>query len=143
MPHLLLGLALAIAAPAPKDPPKKEAPSLVGVWSGESGTRGGKPDHPPAGTTIEFTADGKVLIKEGTDREPEGGTYRAVRTKTPAEIDITPPGKGNDPMILGIFKIEGDTLTMCFALGGDRPKDFVSPAGSEAMLITCKRVKTK
>jgi uncharacterized protein (TIGR03067 family) len=138
---LLVGLAIVVGAPAKKDPPAKEPPSLVGEWVGESGTRGGKPDNPPPGTTITFTADGNVRFKEGKDDKAEEGTYKADPKKSPAEIDIVPSKDGKAPTILGIYKIEGDTLTMCIVMGGERPKEFASPAGSEVMLITCKRAK--
>ena len=140
-PSLLVGLAVVVGAPGKKDPPAKEPPSLVGEWLGESGVRGGKPDNPPPGTTLTFTADGKVLFREGKDGSAEDGTYKADPKKTPAEIDITPPKDEKAPTLLGIYKIEGDTLTMCFAMGGERPKEFASPAGSDVMLITCKRAK--
>jgi len=138
---MLVGLALVVGAPAKKDAPPKDPPTLVGEWVGESGMRGGKPENPPAGTTLTFMADGKVRFKEGGDRKAEEGTYKADSKKSPAEIDITPPDGPKGETILGIYKIEGDTLTLCFAMGGERPKEFAAPAGSEVMLVTCKRVK--
>jgi len=138
---LFIALALVAGAPKPKDPPAKEPPSIVGEWVGESGTRGGQPHNPDPGTTITFTADGKLILKEGKRDKPEEGTYKADPKKSPAEIDLVPQIGGKGPTIQGIFKIEGDTLTLCFTMGSDRPKEFASPAGSEIMLITCKRAK--
>ena len=137
---LLVGLAILVAAPD-KKAPAKEPPTIVGEWAAESSTRGGKPDNPPAGTTITFTADGKVLFKEGADKKAEEGTYKADPKKTPAELDVVPPTAEKGPTILGIYKIEGDTLTICLTMGSDRPKDFAAPAGTEVMLVTCKRAK--
>src|SRR5947209_7994926 len=138
---LLIGLAIVVGAPAKKEAPAKEPPSIVGEWVGESGVRGGKPDNPPAGTSITFTADGKVLFKEGADKKAEEGTYKIDAKKTPAELDIVPSLGDKAPTLVGIYKIEGDTLSMCIAMGGDRPKEFAAPAGSEVMLVTCKRAK--
>src|SRR5579864_5062343 len=101
---LLVGLAIVVGAPATKDAPAKEPPSLVGEWIGVSGMRGGKPENPPAGTSITFTADGKLLMKEGGDRKPEEGTYKADPKKSPAEIDLVPPTGDKGPTILGIYK---------------------------------------
>jgi uncharacterized protein (TIGR03067 family) len=140
-PSLLVGLAIVVGAPGKKDPPAKDPPSLVGEWAGESGLRGGKPENPPPGTTLTFTADGKVKFKEGNNERAEEGTYKADPKKSPAEIDIVPPDNEKGPTILGIYRIEGDTLTLCFSMGGDRPREFASPAGSQVMLITCKRAK--
>jgi uncharacterized protein (TIGR03067 family) len=138
---ILVGLALAVGAPTKKDPPAKEPPSLVGEWVGESGVRGGKPENPPPGTSLTFTADGKIRFKEGGDAKAEEGTYKADPKKTPAEIDINPPDGPKGETLRGIYKIEGDTLTICIAMGGVRPTEFASPAGAEIMLITCKRAK--
>jgi uncharacterized protein (TIGR03067 family) len=138
---LLIGLAIIVGAPAKKEAPAKEPPSLVGQWLGESGLRGGKPDNPPAGTSITFTADGKVLMKEGSAGKPEEGTYTADPKKSPAELDIAPPTTEKGPNVLAIYKIEGDTLTICLTMGAARPKEFASPPGSEVMLITCKRAR--
>jgi uncharacterized protein (TIGR03067 family) len=138
---LAIGLALVVAAPGAKDAPKKDPPSIVGEWTGESGLRGGKPDNPPPGTTITFTKDGKIVMKEGADGGAMEGTYSADPKKDPAEIDVVPPATEKGPTILGIYKIEGDTLIMCLSMGGDRPKSFESPAGSQVILITCKRAK--
>jgi uncharacterized protein (TIGR03067 family) len=137
----MIGLAVAVAAPAAKDAPKKEPPSLVGEWAAESGVQGGKPDNPPPGTTITFTADGKAIMKEGKRERGEDATYKSDPKKNPSEIDLMPPSADKGPNILGIYKIEGDTLTMCISMEGERPKEFASPAGSRVMLITCKRVK--
>ena len=86
--HLLISLALLAGAPAKKDPPAKDPPSIVGEWAAVSGTRGGKPDNPEPGTSITFTADGKALLKEGKQEKPKEGTYKADPKKNPAEIDI-------------------------------------------------------
>jgi uncharacterized protein (TIGR03067 family) len=139
---LLVGLALIVGAPAKKDPAAKEPPTLVGDWLAETGVMGGKPENPPPGSTITFLADGKLTMKEGGGGAAEVGTYKADAKKDPAEIDISPEGAGKGPTLAGIYKIEGDTLTLCFTLtGADRPKAFTSPAGSMVMLVTCKRVK--
>jgi uncharacterized protein (TIGR03067 family) len=138
---LLVGLALVVGAPAKKDAPPKDPPTLIGEWIGESGVRGGKPENPPPGTTLTFLADGKLRFKEGKDGKSEEGAYNADAKKSPSEIDITPPEAAKGETLLGIYKIEGDTLTLCFAMGGERPKEFAAPAGSEVMLVTCKRVK--
>jgi uncharacterized protein (TIGR03067 family) len=53
------------------------------------------------------------------------GAYRLDPSRQPKEIDLTPPDKqtGFRP---GIYKIEGDSLTILF--GAERPKSFEEKA---------------
>jgi uncharacterized protein (TIGR03067 family) len=136
----LIGIALILGAPAAKDAPKKETPSIVGEWSPTTAVRGGKPDMPPPGTSITFTADGKMLLKEGKRDRVEEGTYTSDAKKDPAEIDLV-SSKGAEGKLVGIYKFDKDSLILCIAMGADRPKKFESPEGSEIMLITLERVK--
>jgi uncharacterized protein (TIGR03067 family) len=135
----VLILALTVAAPAAKDPPKKDEPALVGNWVAESAIKGGRPDRNPSDATMEFTPDGKVVLKErGKDIT---GTYTTDPKKDPAELDLTLEGGGMSIHMPGVFKVEKDTLTLCLVFMGERPKKFESPDGSMTLLLTLKRAK--
>ena len=145
---LLVGLAVSLGAPQKdKDPPKKEAASIVGEWVGEKAVAAGKElPVPEGGVGFTFAEDGKVQIREGRRDKPDSGTYKVDAKKDPAEIDLIPPPDKKEPMVLGIYKIDGDTLTLAFAKGpgaggGGRPTKFESPEGSEVIVITMKRAK--
>jgi len=138
MTPLVAGLALLVAAPATKDPPKKDPPSLVGVWIGETGIKGGKPS-PPEEASMDFGKDGKLVFKEKGRELP--GTFTTDAKASPAQLDFTLGAGGQSISLLRIYKIDGDTLTICFAFMGDRPTKFESPDGSMTMLITLKRAK--
>jgi len=144
---LLIGLALSVGAPAAKEAPKKETPSIVGEWLGEKAVGGGKEKPvPEGGITFVFTADGMLKVREGANQKPDAVTYKLDTKKSPNEIDImAPKEKGK---ILGIYKIDGDTLTICISgkdvkddKDGERPAKFESPEGAQIMLMTFKRVK--
>jgi uncharacterized protein (TIGR03067 family) len=142
---LLTGLALLVAAPGPKDAPKKE-PTIVGEWVGEKAVSGGMElPVPKGGITITFTKDGVVAVVEGGRAKPDNGSYKVDPKKDPPEIDLIPPDNKKEPTVLGIYKLDGDTLTLCFDRGGggasDRPKKFESPAGSSTIVMTLKRGK--
>jgi uncharacterized protein (TIGR03067 family) len=135
----VLILALAVGAPGVKDPPKKDAPTLAGLWVAESAVKGGRPDKNPTDATLEFTADGKVVLKEkGRDIT---GTYTTDGKKDPAELDMNLEAGGMSIHMPGIFKFDKDTLTLCLGFTGERPKKFESPEASMTVLLTLKRAK--
>jgi uncharacterized protein (TIGR03067 family) len=134
-------VGLSLAAPAPKDPPKKDPPSIVGEWEAVGGGPAALPD---GWLTFTFTPDGKFFVAEGRGHE-EAGTYTADPKKDPAELDIRPlPGRERPPL-LGIYKVHGNSLTLCMVPGhvGKRPTRFEVPAGSAVSLLTFKRVQKK
>jgi len=142
-PSLLVSLALAVGAPG-KDPAPKDGPSIVGEWVGEKAVAGGKEQPvPDGGITFIFTADGKLTVKEGKRDKNDTGTYKADSKKEPAEIDIIPPEDKKEPTVLGIYKVDGDMLMLCFGRGkaGSRPTTFESPEGAQTIVITLKRAK--
>ena len=145
-PSLLLGLALAVGAPAVKDPPKKDAPSIAGEWVAVSVEAGGKgQDFPDREFAFTLTADGKFLIRRAKGGETAEGVYKLDPKKSPPEIDVSYPQDQGETPLLGIYKLDGDALTLCLAEGKDarRPTKFESPAGARVMVLVLERVKKK
>jgi uncharacterized protein (TIGR03067 family) len=79
----------------------------------------------------------KLLLKEvsGDNTIPE--PYKLDSTKAPKTIDLA-FGKGG--IYAGIYKREGDKLTICYSWG-PRPTEFEAEAGSDRALLVLKRKK--
>jgi len=139
---LVAGLILGIGAPAPKEAPKKAPPSIVGMWETKTWTVFGMELHRP--TLLEFTTDGQFNITQMERTQVAQHKYKLDATKDPAEVDQLFRGD-EDQILKGIYKIDGDTLTVCIEVGFDskRPTNFESVKGSRIVMWTLKRVEKK
>ena len=140
MTPALLALALSIAAPGPKDG-KKDPDTLLGEWEAESLIKGGRPGKVSPGTGMTFAAGGKVVLREkGKDLE---ATFTADPKKGPPELEIVVPDRAVAEKLAGVYRVDGDTLTLCLGADGARATAFESPAGSKLLLMVLKRAKKK
>jgi uncharacterized protein (TIGR03067 family) len=142
---ILLGFTLA--APALKERPAK-GDNLVGEWVIESAVYNGRPRRQPAGepTRYQFTADGSWNTIRGERKIPGDRAYRVDRDADPPAITLKyEPAEQDGREALGIYKVEGDRLTLCYYRPGHtaRPTAFESTEGSGLNLVILKRVKPK
>ena len=138
---LYLVLVLAVGAPATKENAKKNPPNIEGEWVAESIIDNGKPRPiPDAGISFTFTKDKDYIVVDNGMKSP-ASPFRIDLKKSPHEIDLD---IACGFILRGIFKIEGDTLTLCTAnpLGGvARPTEFESAERSGRRLFVFKRAK--
>jgi uncharacterized protein (TIGR03067 family) len=134
-------VAIAIGAPALKNPPT--AGGLTGEWRIESLTIGGEPaPQPDEPDFVVFGSDGKLSSRRGaTGLLVERGRFVVQAAAELKMIDIdrgSPDGPSQ-----GIFRVEGETLTICLAADKKaiRPQAFESPPKSEHSLFLLRRVK--
>jgi uncharacterized protein (TIGR03067 family) len=115
---------------------------MQGTWVPASAELGGKmfPD--------ELRKSIKLVVKDDTytvtiGKTVDQGTVKLKPTAKPKELDITGtdgPNKGKT--ILAIYELDGDTLRVCYDLGGkNRPTAFESKEGTQLFLVTYKREK--
>ena len=126
---VLLAFALAlsaVAAPVPKALKKpSDAELLEGWWEYVTMDDGRGPTEC---RDKDLIRDG-VLYHSGTLRNKEAGhTIRLDPTQTPKRLDVEVP---LERVLLGIYQIDGDTLTYCFAQPGySRPTEFKGSGGT-------------
>jgi uncharacterized protein (TIGR03067 family) len=139
---LLAGVAFGLGAPGAKEPPKKDAPpSIIGTWEVEKMVLGGR-EGPARPIRFTFSEDGKLAVKRRPAEAATDCTYKTDDKKDPRELDWALEDK-KEQTLKAIFKVEKDTLTMCFEDGFDseRPAKFASVAGTKLMIWTLKRVE--
>jgi uncharacterized protein (TIGR03067 family) len=133
-----LTLTLPLSAPTLKDRPEDDP--LIGRWADTSLVVDGRPDPQWRGGECEFRLGGRqVLYSDGAEVPGGPRTYKTDPRARPATIDLTE----GDRTYLGIYKVEGDTLTLSIRHDrrGPRPTDFGPARG--VMTRTFTRVKPK
>lgn len=144
---LLVGVALTLAAPAPKEAPKT-APKLDGTWeiTDAEGPKEAKDEL--AKNSVRFVFAEKTLTvmmsrPDGKDRNEEA-TYEADFTKKPVTIDIMPTKGPKGEIVRGIIEIDGDKLKLCFGRDrAERPTEFKGNAEKNVQLFVLKRTIEK
>jgi uncharacterized protein (TIGR03067 family) len=123
-----IGLLLSFAANSYGDDDNgraDELKALVGTWTIDKAELGGvnvlerlKP------LDFEIKQGGKYTAKHGD--EIDNGSFTIDTSKAPKQMNIKPnggPNKGKS--VKSIYKLEGDTITVCYELAGiERPVSF-------------------
>jgi uncharacterized protein (TIGR03067 family) len=145
-----IGVACALiamllgAGQAKKDEVNDPADALQGGWSMVLLFMNG--EEVPS----EQAKSGELVVIDDEYRPKLGATadvttFKIDATQSPKAIDFTfTSGFSKGKTVKGIYKIDGDDLTICRGLNPekDRPTEFAAPTGSELELAVWKRSKT-
>jgi len=117
--------------------------ALLGSWTCSSAVIDGKPLAAETAMELRLTL---TADRYKTERGPQvlfDSTYKIDGTKTPAQIDmIGTEGDLKGKAALGVLKLDGDTLTMCYVMPGkERPMAFESVPESGVFLVVWKRAQ--
>jgi uncharacterized protein (TIGR03067 family) len=138
---LLVVAAINLAA---DDPKKDDTAAFKGNWTAVSIKMAGQ--EVPAEDLKKFKCsfgDKTYTNSVGGEVIEEGG-YTIDAMKTPKTIDFDiKKGSDEGKKQLGIYKVEGDTLTMVVGQAGatERPKSLKPEAGDQLIEVVLERVK--
>jgi uncharacterized protein (TIGR03067 family) len=137
----LVVIGFLMGADQPSDAAKKDLEKFQGEWKPEKAQRGGEDAPPELFNKLLIKFSGSTLLIDSGEARDDKAAITLDPSRSPAAIDIKPVGEGKDTA-LGIYKFDGDTLTLCWSRrGGERPTEFQSKKGSEQILFVLKRQK--
>ncbi|MDY3562819.1 TIGR03067 domain-containing protein [Gemmata sp. JC673] len=144
---------VAVVLLAPAEPPKaevkelsaaakKEVDKLQGKWKLVKGSRAGKEYEHTEGTPeliVEFK--GRTWLLNGVEKAEIVALDPSSDPKCLDLKSLEQP-RGANTVDEGIFKLDGDTLTICWYQGADknRPTSFDIPKDKDTILGVPKRV---
>jgi uncharacterized protein (TIGR03067 family) len=135
-----LSILLCLIAPALAD---DEAAKHQGTWSVTSMVRDGQEAPADITASIRRVVEGDHVTWTRDGKSFAGTRVEYDTSKMPYALDLIPDGGPNrDKHVPGIYKLEGDELTICVADAGEpRPTAFEAPAGSKRTLQKFKRTE--
>jgi len=134
---------IAFSLPAPAgdaktDAIKKELAALQGDWLVVSSVYEGKNLLEDEKVTINIKGDWVTIF--GNGKKKDTSVVKLDPSKSPKAYDEHPLDPEDNKVVLGIYKLEKDMLTLCYTMGKERPKAFDGKA-DDTGLIVMKRQK--
>jgi uncharacterized protein (TIGR03067 family) len=144
VPMLATLLLLLLADPPKLELDKEELKKLEGNWSVAEHEHGGvkTPLKDLANLSLEI-AKGKMTTREAGDLKEATIIVGVDHKVKPAALDLkVASGTDMDKTVRAIYKLDGDTLTICVAEPGkDRPKKFEGKKDSGHTRLVFKKVR--
>jgi len=122
----------------------KEMAALQGTWTCVSAESDGKAIPDDIVKQLRLVIDKATYTTRKGEQVLFEGTIRLDTAKRPNEIDLVDAtGDNKGKLGKGIYEVNGDTFKICHGVppNEERPKEFVSKAGSKFFLVVWKRQK--
>ncbi len=136
-------LMVSLGFLAADDPKKDDAEAIKGKWVAVSIKAGGFTVPEEAAGSFKFKFDGKEYVNTNMGQTEEGG-YTIDSSKSPKTIDFDiKTGNDKGKKQLGVYKLDGDKLTIVAATAGEteRPKSIEPGANDQVLMIVLQRQK--
>jgi uncharacterized protein (TIGR03067 family) len=130
--------------PLPPEVVRQELARFQGTWQLVAAESNGEKVPEERVRQVRVTITGNThSVRFGDQVVVHDVSFEIDPTKTPREVtDTINDGPNKGKQILGIYQLEGDTLTSCVAqVGKERPAAFATSAGSGHTLRVFRRLK--
>ncbi len=128
------------------DPARADSKQILGRWRIVAGENDGRRETPERikDTFVDVTPD-QISVTDRDEKKTWVTSYKLDPSKSPKTITMTVmQGDWKGKTALGIYRIEGDTLRICYALPGQpAPAEFATRPGSKQLSFVMKRVPPK
>ena len=137
----LFAVGFCTVARCDDDAVKNELKRHQGTWIATSSTYDGQKAPDEIARSIKHIVAQDHVVWERQGKRFAGTKIELDPTPDPKNIDVIPDGGPNrGERVLGIYKLDGDRLTICMARAGQpRPQEFKAEKGSGWTLQTFER----
>jgi uncharacterized protein (TIGR03067 family) len=137
----LLVLSPSLSARADDKAVEDERARHQGLWRATSSIYDGQEAPAEVVRSITRTVEQDHVVWKRDGKSFAGTKVELDPSRDPKAIDVIPDGgKDRGERVLGIYKLEGDRLTICMAAPGKpRPREFKADKGSGCTLRTFAR----
>ena len=143
MTRVCFFLMLVAWSPVMGEPAREELERQQGVWRTSTSIYDGQEAPADLARSITRTVSGDHVVWKRDGKSFAGTRIELDPSREPKAIDVIPDGgKNRGERVLGIYKLDGDRLTIGMAgPGKPRPSEFRSEKGSGWTLRTFVREK--
>lgn len=138
----VMGIVLCLLAGQGTAVDREALKGLQGKWAVASMEHGGKHSKPADLAALTLEIDGtRFTARDGVDTKEDAKVIALQARAKPATIDLQiTAGTDLDKVIRGIWKRDGDALTVCVAEPAkERPKAFAAREGTGHTLFVFRR----